>query len=269
MNNARAKSPVSNSNHTVFVTGAAAGIGAACADAFHKAGWFVGLYDTNLDGCRALADKFGERCIAGRLDVTDPADWQAALEQFWNASGQRLDVLLNNAGILAAGNFEQIDLARQHAIVDVNIKGVMNGCHAAFEYLQQTSGARVINMASASALYGQPELATYAASKFAVRGLTEGLNLEWAAHGIHVCDIWPLFTQTAMMETAEAAASAQNLPKRLSPDEVAGVVLQAATSNSRKVHWLVGSQAKLLALVMKLSPAWLVRAIVGRLTKRQ
>lgn len=258
-----------NDTKAVFITGAAAGIGAACAKAFHQAGWFVGLYDTNLEGCRALAEALGERCIAGRLDVTDSADWQAALDQFWATSGQRLDVLLNNAGILAAGNFEHIDLARQHAIVDVNIKGVMNGCHAAFGYLQQTPGARVINMASASALYGQPELATYAATKFAVRGLTEGLNLEWTAHGIHVCDIWPLFTQTAMMQTAEAAASAQNLKHRLTPEDVAAVVLRAATSRSRKAHWVVGGQTKLLALSMKLSPAWLIRAIVGLLTKRR
>ena len=256
-------------NKAVLVTGAAAGIGAACARAFHQAGWFVGLYDTNLEGCRALAGELGERSIAGRLDVTDPADWQAALEQFWAASGQRLDVLLNNAGILAAGNFEHIELACQHAIVDVNVKGVMNGCHAAFGHLQQTPPARVINMASASALYGQPELATYAATKFAVRGLTEGLNLEWAAQDIHVCDIWPLFTQTAMMDLADAAASAKNLPKRLSPDDVAAVVMQAATSNSRKAHWLVGGQTKLLALVMKLVPASVTRLVVGRLTARR
>lgn len=256
-------------NKAILITGAAAGIGAACARRFHAAGWFVGLYDVNLDGCRALAEELGERCIAGRLDVTDPADWQAALDQFWAASGERLDVLLNNAGILAAGNFEQIDLARQHAIVDVNIKGVMNGCHAAFGHLQRTPGARVINMTSASALYGQPELTTYAATKFAVRGLTEGLNLEWAGHGVHVCDIWPLFTQTAMIDGAEAAASAQNLKHRLTPEAVAAVVVQAATSRSRKAHWLVGRQTKLLAWAMKLSPAWLTRAIVGLLTRRR
>ena len=254
---------------SIFITGAAAGIGRACAQAFHQAGWFVGLYDRDAAGCQALADELGSRCIAGALDVTDAAAWQPALEAFWQAAGKRMDVLLNNAGILSAGNFEAIPLAQQHAMVDVNLKGVMTGCHVGFDYLRRTPGARVINMASASALYGQPELATYAATKFAVRGLTEGLNLEWAQHGVYVCDVMPLFTQTAMMDKAQAAASAQNLRKRLSVDDVAAVVLQAATSNSRKAHWLVGAQTKQLALATKLAPAALTRTIVGQLTKRR
>lgn len=257
---------MSESTKSVFITGAAAGIGKACAQAFHDAGWFVGLYDRDAAGCETLAQALGERCIAGSLDVTDAGAWQPALEAFWTAAGGRLDVLLNNAGILAAGGFEAIPLAQQHAVVDVNVKGVMNGCHAGFDYLRRTPGARVINMASASALYGQPELATYAATKFAVRGLTEGLNIEWDAHGIYVCDILPLFTQTAMMDDADKAASAQNLKKRLSPEDVASVVMQAATSTSHKPHWLVGGQTKSLAMALKLTPAAFGRAVVKKLT---
>lgn len=252
----------------IFITGAAAGIGAACARAFHAAGWFVGLYDLDHAGCQTLAAELGDRCIAGELDVTNDEAWPAALDAFWNAAGQRLDVLLNNAGILFAGGFEHIDLARQQAMVDVNIKGVLSGCHHGFAHLRQTPGARVINMCSASAIHGQPELATYAATKFAVRGLTEGLNIEWTRQGIHVCDVWPLFTQTAMMDRAGTTASGKRLGARLTADDVAHVVLRAATSRSTRVHWLVGAQTKGFAVAMKLAPAWLSRAIVRLITRR-
>src|SRR6202008_3519610 len=105
--------------------------------------------------------------------------------------------LLNNAGILSAGPFESVPLARHFAMLDVNVASIMIGCHRALEYLKRTPGARVINMASATAIYGQPDLVTYSATKFAVRGFTEGLDLEWGRHGIRVSDIWPSFVSSA------------------------------------------------------------------------
>ena len=252
----------------MFITGAAAGIGRACAKAFHAAGWHVGLYDLDRAGCEALAVELGSRCTAGHLDVTDDGAGQAALADFFQAAGQRLDVLVNNAGILFAGGFETIALNQQHAMVDVNVKGVLSGCHHGFAYLKQTPQACVINLCSASAIHGQPELATYAATKFAVRGLTEGLNIEWAAQGIRVCDVWPLFTQTAMMDRAGTTASGQRLGAQLTADDVAAVVLRAANSRSHRAHWLVGGQTKAFAVAMKLVPAWLSRAIVRLIARR-
>ncbi len=157
----------------VFISGAAAGIGQASARLFAARGWLVGLYDVDLAGVQALADELGaDQAIAGQLDVSDEAQWPLALESFFQRSG-RLDVLINNAGILASGPFASLSLSCQHKIIDINVKGVLNGCHHALPYLRRSPGSRVINMASASAIYGQPSLATYSASKFAVRGLTE------------------------------------------------------------------------------------------------
>jgi NAD(P)-dependent dehydrogenase (short-subunit alcohol dehydrogenase family) len=84
--------------------------------------------------------------------------------------------------------------------VDVNVKGVLNGCHLAKPYLLRTPGERVINLSSGSAEYGQASLATYWATKFAVRGLTEALNVEWQADGIPVMDVMPLCARTAMVD---------------------------------------------------------------------
>lgn len=105
------------------------------------------------------------------------------------ASGGRLDVLVNNAGILQSGAFADIALADQQRAVEVNVIGVLNGWWTAHPVLNEAAGSHVINLCSASAIYGQPELATSSATKFAVRGLSEALDLEWEDDDITVTAI--------------------------------------------------------------------------------
>ena len=251
---------------SIFISGAAAGIGRAIAEHFHRQGWFVGLYDIDAVGVEKLASQLGERCLAGVLDVCDAAAWKQQLDNFFTAAGGRLDALVNNAGIIASGPFESIPMQRHKAIADVNFTGVMNGCHAALPYLQTTPGACVVNMASASAIYGQPSLASYAASKFAVRGFTEGLNLEWEAHDIRVVDVWPIFVQTAMVEGMKAK-SIQTMGVKLKPADVARVVEKAVNAGpgSKKVHWIVGTDAKIFKLVIGLLPGFISRWITAKI----
>lgn len=254
----------------IFITGAASGIGRACAELFAQRGWFVGLYDLNADGAAAVAAQLGEgNAVSGALDVCDPDAWERALAHFWTHSGQRLDVLLNNAGILTAGRFETVPLAQHRAMLDVNVASVVAGCHSAFRYLRQTPGARVINMASATAIYGQPELVTYSATKFAVRGFTEGLDLEWSRFGIRVSAVWPSFVRTAMATGFDRIASARSLGIRLTPADVAATVWRCATSRRHfhKTHWTVGLQTGLLALGTRIAPMPLTRWIVQRLAR--
>lgn len=250
------------SRPAIFITGAAAGIGRATAELFAAQGWFVGLYDVADGAVEALRLQLGaERGIAGRLDASDAEAFAAALEQFFQAAGGRLDLLFNCAGILATGDFESIPLARHHRIVEVNLRGVINGCHAALPYLRRTPGAQVINMASASAIYGAPAFASYSATKFAVRGLTEALNIEWARHGIRVMDVLPLFVATPMVNNvANPPASVGRLGVLLSAADIAQVVWRAAHWRWwPRVHWYPGWQTKAFAFVQKCSPAWLNR----------
>lgn len=254
----------------IFVTGAASGIGRACAELFARRGWFVGLYDVDADSAASLAATLGKgNAVAGALDVNDADAWQRALAQFWMHSGQRLDVLFNNAGILASGPFETVALARHEAMLDVNVRGMINGCHCAFGYLQRTPGARVINMASATAIYGQPDLVTYSATKFAVRGFTEGLDLEWSRFGIRVSDIWPSFVKTNMSANFAQLASARSLGIRLTPADVAAAVWACAVANPRihKTHWVVGLQAGFLAFATRVAPPALSRRVVRHLAR--
>jgi NADP-dependent 3-hydroxy acid dehydrogenase YdfG len=254
----------------IFVTGAASGIGRACAELFAGRGWFVGLYDVNERECAALAAALGrDKATYGALDVRDPVAWRRALSDFWEKSGQRLDVLLNNAGVISTGQFATTPLEKHRAMVDVNVSGMIVGCHNAFRYLKQTPRSHVINIASATAIYGQPELATYSATKFAVRGLTEALDLEWSKTGIRVSDVWPSFVETAMAKDFGHIQSAKSLGIRLAPDDVASIIWTCATSRRRlhKTHWTVGRQAGLLSLGARFGPAALTRQIVRMLAQ--
>ena len=186
---------------SVFITGAAAGIGRATALTFARNGYTVGGYDIDEVGLKSLAgeiEALGGTAVTGHLDVTDPDEMARRLGEFTATTGGRLNVMINNAGILRTGRFEDIDISAQLTEIDINTKGVVNGLHAAFPYLRATPNPVVVNLASASAIYGQAELATYSATKFFVRGITEALDIEWSTYDIRVIAIWPLYVQTAM-----------------------------------------------------------------------
>lgn len=250
---------------SLFVTGAAAGIGRATAQLFAGRGWRVGAHDVDAAGLASLAAELGpERCVTGRLDVTDFAAMQEALAHFAAGSGGRLDLMFNNAGLVAAGDFESLPAARYGALVDVNLKGVIHGALAAFPYLKATPGSRLVSMCSASAIYGSPAYAAYCATKFGVRGLTEALDIEWQRHGIRVMDVLPLFVNTAMVTGIPSQRSMEKLGVRLAPEDIAETVWRAAHWRLwRRVHWYPGLQSRLLALAQKLSPA-----VLNRLTTK-
>lgn len=259
---------------TVFITGAAAGIGRATALTFAAAGYHVGAYDIDETGLASLAKEItakGAKVTTGVLNVTDHEQMVTRLAEFDAAAGGRLDILINNAGILVAGPFEDMPIEVHRREIDVNVGGVISGTLAAFPYLKKTRGAQVVNLCSASAIYGQAELATYSASKFAVRGLTEALDLEWKRYDIRVIAMWPLFVQSAM--TANISTGTTNsLGIKLTTQDVADGIFKATQDRSKltqdllhKVHFPVGTPSKALALGSRFSPAWLTRRVNKKL----
>ncbi|MGY4712527.1 SDR family oxidoreductase [Mycolicibacterium sp. CBM1] len=254
----------------VFVTGAAAGIGRAIALTFARHGYRVGAYDIDLDGLAAVRDEIadhGGEVVVGRLDVTDADQWAVRLAEFTGSSGQ-LDILVNNAGVLTTGAFQDVALSTHRQMVDINFYGALAGLHAAFPYLRDTPNAQVVNMCSASAIYGQPELATYSATKFALRALTEALELEWRRYGIRVLAIWPLFVKTAMTAGVETG-STKSLGVNLEPSDVAAAVY-AATRRRRgpaRVHYPVGRQTQVFAAMSQVTPNWVQRLITRTVTR--
>ena len=242
--------------HNILITGAASGIGAATARLLHARGWQVGLLD--IDGA-ALAELAGELDGAwqARLDVADEAALSAALADFCALCGGRLRLLFNSAGILRVGAFETISVAEHARVLQVNVLGLLQMTHAAFPYLQGTPGAQVINMGSASGVYGVPEFASYSASKFAVRGLTEALELEWRRHGIHVGDLMPPFVRTPMLSRQPMPAILARLGVDLDAADIAEAAWRQA--HAPRVHRPVGRRFGWLYRLAQVTPAALIR----------
>lgn len=211
-----------------FITGAASGIGRATAEALYEQGWSLGLADVNEGAIHEYTiewDPERVRCYA--LDVRSAQQFADTVSDFAKAHQNNLRLLFNCAGILTIDKFENISPERHQQIVDINVTGVINGCLAGFPYLRHTSGALVINMSSASAVYGTPDFASYSASKFAVSALTEALDIEWAEYGIRVCDIMPPFVKTAMVASQQATSPfIEKMGVNLYPEDIAAVVLK-------------------------------------------
>lgn len=263
----------STSRKTVFITGAAAGIGRATALTFARNGFVVGGYDIDEVGLKTLADEIdqlGGVAHTGHLDVTDPDEMATRVQEFAEAGGGRLDVMINNAGILRAGRFEEMDIAGHHKEIDINVKGVVNGLYAAFPYLHKTANSVVVNLSSASAIYGQAELANYSATKFFVRGITEALDIEWNRYGIRVIAMWPLYVQTAMTQDVKTGTT-DSLGIRLTAQNIADAIVKAIEPAwlrraVHQVHFPVGTQTKAMTVSSRFSPGWLTRYVNKKLS---
>lgn len=248
---------------SILITGAASGIGAASARLFHTRGWRVGLLDVGAQPLEALVSELGGAWHRA-LDVTDGEAVRQALVDFCGEEG-RLDVLFNCAGVLRFGLFEEIDLTEHSRILQINVFGVLQFTHAAFAYLKAARG-QVINMGSASGLYGTPHMVSYSASKFAVRGMTEALELEWRRHGIRVGDLMPPFVATPMVDSQSFTPPAlRRLGVRLCAEDVAEAAWQQVRSPRvhRTIHWMF----RLLYWSGQVSPPSINRAVMGWLSR--
>ncbi|MES2817595.1 MAG: SDR family oxidoreductase [Pseudomonadota bacterium] len=250
---------------TILITGAASGIGAATARLFHAQGWTLGLLDIDPQALASLADELGGAWHTA-LDVTDAPAVQQALAAFCGLHNGQLRLLFNCAGVLRCGHFEAIALSEHARILQINVLGLMTLTHGAFPYLKATPRAQVINMGSASGVYGVPHLASYSASKFAVRGLTEALDLEWARHGIRVGDLMPPFVSTPMLNDQQFVAPVvRRLGVRLEAEDIALAVWQQAQGAA--VHRPVGWQFRLMYGAAQLAPGWINRLTMKWLSR--
>lgn len=252
-------------SRSIFVTGAASGIGKAAALLFGQRGFFVGCYDVDVEGARRVAEAIGANACDGRIDVTSAESWQLAVADFEAHTSKRMDVLFNCAGILRMGRFEAIGPAESKKQLDVNVMGVILGIQTALPTLERTEGAVIVNMSSASAIYGQPELAVYSATKFAVRALTEALDIELRPRGIRVCDVMPGFVDTPMLNDQEnKATTVGKLGVKLKAEDVAEVVWNAV--HGKGLHYIPQNDLKVLTRLNGLLPE-LGRVVMHHLAK--
>jgi NAD(P)-dependent dehydrogenase (short-subunit alcohol dehydrogenase family) len=227
------------SGKVAVVTGAGSGIGRASARLIARCGAAVHLADLNEQSARAALSEIeaaGGRGAAHVLDVADPDAVEALAAAVFAAEGH-VDVLHNNAGIGFGGTIEATTIEDWQRVIAVNLLGVAYGCQAFVpRMLEQGRPASVLNTASQAGLTPAPKMAPYCASKYGVVGLTESLNAELSARGIHFSAICPGIIDTPIVATGIIRGQVSEIHGKLtefydkrgaSPEEVAQAVVRA------------------------------------------
>ena len=229
----------------VLVTGAGSGIGRETALAFAGEGAHLWVVDINLEAAQATAAQvqaMGRDARALQCDVADAAAVQALADTV-HAEIESLDVLMNNAGIGSAGRFLETSLETWRKVMDVNLMGVVQGCHAFLPAMVASGrGGHVINTASAAAFVAAPDMPIYAASKFAVQGFTESLRADMAQYGIGVTAICPGIINTGIVASSIMEGRLNDIERHdkvvkfyekrnYTPAQVAKVIVSAVRRN--------------------------------------
>jgi NAD(P)-dependent dehydrogenase (short-subunit alcohol dehydrogenase family) len=204
-----------------FITGAASGIGAACARLFAREGGRVAISDLDEASGRALAAELGERALFVRQDVTDEAAWPGAIAAAERHFG-RLDIMVANAGIAIFGPALEMSLAEFRRQMAVNVEGVFLSVKHCVPALRRAGGGSIVLMSSIAGLRGSPNLAAYGASKGAVRLYCKSIALELAQAGerIRVNSVHPGIIVTPLWgKAARPEGGGWNTP--LDPEAIA------------------------------------------------
>lgn len=177
----------------VFITGAASGLGLALAREYLAAGDEVILTDIHPEAPPAVRELSGQWSYL-RLDVTSDDDWAATAHAV-----DRLDIVINNAGIAVGGRLDTTSMASWQRIIDINLLGVVRGCKAMLPKLSR--GGRVVITASAAGLVHAPQMGAYNATKAAAVALAETLDAELRPQGISTSVICPLFFRSGLADS--------------------------------------------------------------------
>ena len=219
------------------VTGGARGIGAAVARRLISDSYEVVVADRLVEVGAACAAELGAAAHFIELDVTDDAAWATAVEEVESTIGP-IEVLVNNAGVMAYGSVENTDPAQFRAVVDVDLVGTFLGMRAVIPAMKQRRRGSIVNISSTCGLAGSAYLGAYVASKWAVRGLSKTAAIELAAFNVRVNSVHPGGIDTPMVRGDAAddvvAGFGRNIPLgRLGrPEEVAEMVAFLASDRA-------------------------------------
>jgi len=246
---------------SIFITGGAQGIGKSIARLFISKGWRVGILDLDQDRLTKTATEFGVKISTFYGSVNEDEDVEKALESFTSPSQRELTVLVNNAGIIHTGEFDNMDFKANQSIIEINVIGLMRVTKHALPYLKPAKKSKIINMASISSITGIPTVAAYAASKSAVKSLTESFYVAFKKYGVDVCSVIPHLVNTKMVaENVEAFGLKSSSESKSTPDQVAQAVWNAYKGN--RIHNLVSLDARLLYRLSKIIPTkWLLNLV--------
>jgi len=219
------------------ITGAGSGLGAAMAQRFADAGWRIVVTDRSEERARKVTEALpGTGHAARGLDVTECDHWQSLVE-FVDSEFGRIDLLVNNAGVATGGMLGETPLEDWQWVLDINLMGVVRGCHHFASRFRQQGSGHIVNVASWAGLAGAPGIASYGTAKAAVVSFSEMLRAELQPAGVRVSVLCPAFVKTALTESMRApdetyAARVQRWMEKsgISAENVAEVVFEATSS---------------------------------------
>lgn len=251
-------------DRVAVVTGAASGIGRAVAQALAAKGCDLALADVDADGMAQTAETveaLGRRVTTHRVDVSDRAQMEAFAAEVEQAH-QRVDVLINNAGVTVAATFEDQSLDDFGWVVGINLWGVVHGCKLFLPMLRRQDEAYVVNLSSMFGLVGMPQQTSYCATKFAVRGFSEALAVELAHTPVRVLSVHPGGVRTNIARSARyVGQAADNRDKTvrffekvaMPPEKAADLIVAAMQRNAERL--LITPEAHATDVIKRLLPA--------------
>jgi NADP-dependent 3-hydroxy acid dehydrogenase YdfG len=279
--------PPSSASRPVLITGCSSGIGKAAAFAFVRAGFPTFATARNLAD---IDDLRGAGCETLHLDVTDEASMGAAVAAVEARFGA-VAILVNNAGFPVHGPIEQIDIAAVRTEFETNVIGLIRMTQLVLPGMRQAGVGRVINVGSTAGRVILPGAGAYHATKFAVGAISRSLRPEVAPLGIEVVNIMPGPVQTRFQEKMYASIPESHADDPYAPfkkglrqlmqrtmtaksllsvsaDDVADVILKAATAARPRGAYAPGLAAKIVLLFVPLVPAWFLDRAYRRILWR-
>lgn len=214
-----------------LISGGARGLGAADARALLAEGARVVIGDVLDDAGKALAAELGSNVRYTHLDVTDKQQWADAVA-FTNDAFGPVNVLVNNAGIVASSPLTDYGLAAWQKIIDINLTGTFLGCQAVAQTMIDNKAGSIINVSSVEGFRGTQRMHGYTATKFAVRGLTKSVAMELAPYGIRVNSIHPGLVHTDMTAGVIEDSLPVPLGRAAEPIDISSLVLYLASDES-------------------------------------
>ncbi|NIM58354.1 MAG: SDR family NAD(P)-dependent oxidoreductase [Candidatus Aminicenantes bacterium] len=223
----------------VIITGAAGGIGSATAHLFAKHGAILILTDIHKEGLEdlgAFLKDSGAETMLVEHDVADPESWQSLMEKVRQKYG-KVDILINNAGVVQPGAAEKITLDEVQSQLSVNLSGTIHGCRAALGIMKPQNFGKIVNVASLGGVVPLPGEAVYSATKYAIRGYSLSLHAELRRTPVGVTVVCPDSVDTAQhdYELLFDSAVLSFLGKPLKPEQAAKGILKAVRKKKPEV----------------------------------
>lgn len=252
-------------NKTVLITGAGGGFGSQMVRQFRAAGAQLVLTDVSDEALGdVIADAGGDLVAAGAADLSTAEGCEAVVE-LCNTENVIPDILVNNAGIAVAGRLDHVPRERWEMLMQLNLMAPMRLCDRFLPAMVARGSGHIVNISSIAGWIGSQGLSSYCASKFGLRGFGESLAGELQGTGVHVTNVYPCFSRTAILDSPQYGyEEPRGVPDYLvsDPADVVASVVAGVRRNRR--HVFPDRHARIIHYVTRFAP-WLVPLLDRRL----